>query len=214
MKSQAINVIILPDEETEQKARELGTSLRDKFNSFYTLENKKYIPHATIYQAQYPTKNYGKIKAELEEITEGLSPFSVYISQYLNHYNYIWWNISPEQKLREVHYKILNFLSPLREGLLYSHIKKDFSGYSEGGKFTEEESENAKKYGAVIVAKLFQPHITLGKLNLDYEVQDEKIQKILPKSEMTFEVKEICIGKMGNYGTVLEIIERFPFKNY
>lgn len=62
MGSQAVNIIILPDEKTKEKAVDLGKILADNFQTDYTISDNRFIPHATVYQAQYPTKNYLPIK--------------------------------------------------------------------------------------------------------------------------------------------------------
>lgn len=102
-------------------------------------------------------------------------------------------------------------MNPLREGLLLPFLSPDFSGYTWGEKFTNPEfSEAVKKFGAVSAGKMFWPHITIGKLK--NHVDEETIRKILPKTESEFIVNELCVGKLGNYGIVTEILERFGFR--
>lgn len=140
-----------------------------------------------------------------------MTPLKLEVNSYEIHAGtYIWWDIKRDEQLEDFHYKVLEELNPLRENIILPHIKPDASGYVAGGKLTEKESTNVKKYGAVVVGELFQPHVTLGKTK--NPIDEKTLFKILPAQKSGFEVAESCIGKMGDYGTVTKIIERFPFK--
>ncbi len=203
----SLNVIILPDENTSLRARNLAKVLGEKYENYYTLYDQKYVPHATIYQAQYPQKNLDSVKDALGNLAAGTKSFQVQIAEYEVHHTYVWWNFAPNQYLSELHRLTLNKLNPLREGLFLPHLTP--IGYATGEKFTEDEAENVRKYGAVVVDKLFKPHITLARLKV--EPSTKILYELLPKTETTFQVSEICLGRMGDHGTVIEITDRFKF---
>lgn len=207
MESQPINVIILPDEKSREKAVELGTILGRNFDCHYALGDPRFIPHATIYQAQYPSRNLSEIKKRLAELSPTMKPFNVTFNSYLAHHVYIWWNILQTQQLTQLHHGVLEQLNPLREGLLLEFLTP--TGYATGERFTPEEAENVKRYGAVVVDELFQPHITLGKLKV--EVGQEEIEQTLPERENTFTVSGLHVGRLGDHGTVTEILEQYKF---
>ena len=210
MDSQSVNVIILPDEATKEKAVNLGKILAENFEADYTIADSRFIPHITIYQAQYPTKNYPLIKENISNIVKELKPFKVRVDFFGAHTTYIGWNIVKDKNLQQLHKKNLEILNPLREGLLLPHLSPDFSGYTSGEKFSDSRySDAVRKYGAVSTGKMFWPHITIGKLK--QAVEEENALKILPKTDSEFTVSELFIGKLGNYGTVTEILERFSF---
>lgn len=106
--------------------------------------------------------------------------------------------------------QVLKKLNPLRESLLLPSLTP--TAYTTGEKFTKEEAENVKNYGAVVVDKLFQPHVTLAKLK-DSDATEAELYEILGKVECKFRVSEIAIGELGDYGTVVRILEKFPMKN-
>jgi len=205
-----LNIIILPDEQTKQKAQSLGRKLDENFENYYTLKETEYFPHATIYQAQYPTGNVGRVNKESESVARSIVPFEVEINSIVNFHNYIWWNISDNENLNKLHYMILEKSDPLREGLILDHITP--TGYKTGEKFTEDEAESVRLYGSVVAGKIFKPHITLGKLKLDHELDDESLYKVLDKEvKLTFKISGLYLGKMGDNGTVTEITNKSLF---
>jgi 2'-5' RNA ligase len=208
MRSLPVNVILVPDSSTQQRARKLGQILDKNYKNHYTIADAKFIPHATVYQAQYPAKNLGKIKEKIGKLVANFKPFKVSIGPYQNHHKIIWWNILENKNLTQLHYQVLNELNPLREGLLLSHLTP--TSYITGEKFTDEEAEVVRKYGAIVAGNLFQPHITLAKLKVD--VEESRLIELLGKAESNFTVSEIWIGKMGDFGTVVKILEKFPMK--
>jgi len=205
MNSASVNVIIVPDNSTLQKVRALGKILGENYESYYTIADITFIPHATIYQAQYPVRNLEKVKDELTKITESFKPFDVSLGPYQNFHGYIWWNISENEGLNRLHKQIVDRLNPLREGLLLPHFTS--VGYKTGEKFTEKEAEIVRKYGSPVVDYLFQPHITLARLKKDIEESD--LYRTLGKAESSFYVSEILIGEMGDHGTLIKILERY-----
>lgn len=210
MSSVPLNIIILPDEQTKKKAQALGRKLDENFKNYYTLKETQFIPHATIYQAQYPLKNVEKVKLEFAKIASEIKPFEVEIGTIFNHHNFIWWNIRLNDYLNKLHYKILERLNPLREDLLLDLLNLD--GYKTGEKYTEVEAESVRLYGAVVAGKSFRPHISLGRLKLDHELGDESLFGVLGKEvKLTFKISGLFLGKMGDNGTVTEITNKSLF---
>ena len=209
MDSLPVDVIIVPDDKTQRKARELGKIIADNFDYYYTIADNRLIPHATVYQAQYPVKNLEKIKNKLKDLSASFKTFEISIGPYQNHHGYIWWNFQENENISSLHLRLLRELNSLRENLLLPFLTP--KGYKTGEEFTKEEVENVRKYGAVVVDKLFKPHITLAKLKED--VGESKLYDILGRKKQRFLVSEISVGKMGDYGTVTRILESYSMKS-
>jgi 2'-5' RNA ligase len=206
MESCSVNVVAIPSKEAQTAARNLGRLL-DGFDNYYTLSESKYIPHATIYQAQYPKKNIDNLRKTIGALCAESKPFEAVTSDYLDHHGYIWWNIEKSPEFVSVHKSVLENLNPIREGLILPHLTP--SGYVTSEKFTKEEAYNVKKYGTVIVDKLFNPHFTLAKLK-GFEGNIDEVLGVPRK--FSFNVSELSIGEMGNHGTLLKIIDNYPLK--
>ncbi len=208
MDSVSVDIIILPDNKTSEQARLLGSLVGKKYESLFTLEDRGFTPHITIYQFQCPTKNYTTLKERLKELSASLRPLSIKVEGYEPHSNFIFWNVFRDTALMELHKRVLEVSNQLREGLLLPHILPDCSGYVGGSSFTREQKEAVMKYGAVYTGELFKPHITLARIARIE--QAEEAAKSLPGARAEFPIAELCLGKMGPHGTVLEILERSP----
>lgn len=212
MKLRSVNVVVLPDENTREKAIELGAILEKKFEVFYSLLDKRFMPHITLYQATYPARNYEKIKSYLKKLTKNITSLKLKLGSYNIFANtFVFWNVTNNKQLIDLHYRVIETISPLREGLLPPDIRPDGSGYLTGQVFTTEQRKAVQMYGYPVAGKLYKPHITLGKVK--NTISEEILSKILPKTESEFEVSEVCIGRLGDHGTVVEILEKFPFKS-
>lgn len=210
MKSEPINIILRPDDGTTAVSRLLGELLGKRFDTNYTVSDKRLIPHATIYQAQYPVENYEKVREKISEVAKSTKPMELHMKDYEMHAGvYAWWNISKTKELNRLHYGLLE-LSGLRNGLLLPFIREDMTGYKAGGEFDGTQKRNVEKYGAVVVAESFQPHVTLG--NLKQKSTTDEMRKALPPAESRFTVDEIQIGEMGDHGTVLGIRDSFKLR--
>ena len=53
----SLNVAIVPDTVVFRKALELSNRILEAFNVAITLHEEKSVPHITLYQAQYPSRN-------------------------------------------------------------------------------------------------------------------------------------------------------------
>ena len=207
-KNLIVDVVVVPDEKAVESARKLGRTLAKKYDCYFSLDDKTYIPHISVYQAQYPRKNIEIIRKYTTEIADETSSFTVEVKPYQAHYTFMWWNLLQNPSLTDLHYRLLDKLNPLREGLLMPHLTP--TRYVTGEKFTEEEAETVQKYGTIVAGKLFKPHITLARLKK--VILDEELKKVLPQTSSTFKVSSIHIGKMGDHGTVTDILETFDFK--
>jgi len=207
-KNLIVDVVVVPDEKAIESARRLGRALAKKYDCYFSLDNKTYIPHISVYQAQYPRKNMEVVRKYTAEVAAETTSFTVEVNPYQAHYTFMWWNLLQNPSLTDLHYKLLEKLNPSREGLLMPHLTP--AGYKTGEKFTEEEAEAVRKHGTIVAGKLFKPHITLARLKK--VITDEELNKILSQTSATFKVSSIHMGKMADHGTVTDILETFDFK--
>lgn len=200
--STALNIIYLPDEATRNKAIELSRKILSDLPVEFIL-GQGTIPHITIYQASFPTRNLQRVKEIVKEISSEIEPFQVEMGPFFVNVvrGFVWWNCIKSDQLVRVHWKTIDSLNPLREGLIPATLKNYPA--------TEEEEMELKNYGAFLMGKRYPPHITLTRLK---NPEDEKrVFKILGKEERSvFTADKIAIGLMGDHGTVTEIIEEFP----
>lgn len=200
--SEALNIVYLPDDSTRRKAIELSERLASRLSIEFTLGKDKH-PHITIYQARFPTKNVEKLKEVIRQIVSKTRLFEIKMAEFLANVGvpgFIWWTAKKSDQLLKVHWKILDSVNPLREGLIPEGLKNYPA--------KEEDKMEIENYGSLLVGKRHQPHITITRIkNLS---DGQKALKILGKEEhSTFTADKIALGYLGDHGTVTGIIEEF-----
>ena len=211
--SSSLDVVILPNRATEMRATELAGVLAKNFESEFTVKDSRFMPHITLYQLECPIRNLDKLKSTLSSIAKATRTLNLVAGPFeISPNNFAAWVVLPNDRLDELHRKVVQGLNPLREGLMLPHMRGDPFRSS----LTPEESENLRKYGMAKVGSSYEPHITLGKLGRDVDIDAATLAGVLEeRQQYEFEAKEICLGKLGDtrQGTVVGILDRFTLVN-
>lgn len=209
MGSLDLNVVIFPDESIQQYSISLSGKIRENFKTNFVLNKSNILPHITLYQAGFPSKNFDEIKNNLESICQDIKPFDLAIGSVSEFMCFIFLNVSKTTDLANIQGKIVKNLNFLREGV----IIEDFKGMLEDKNLSVDIRQNIKAFGSPLIGKSFIPHITLTKIA---NPQDAKSLPSLFKTEKkSFKAKSIALTNVSAYGTVSEIYKEFEFKgNY
>jgi hypothetical protein len=205
MDSISLNIAILPDKKTSQLAIALSQSLAKVVPAKFILNDINPIPHLTIYQAHFPLKNLGKIENIISEIVLDLKSFELTLGPFsATTQGNIWWNCVNQEEMKQIQTKIVKRCNLLREGQILP-ILKTYRGID------SEQAMVIKKYGSMWVGKQYSPHISVSGVD---DIYIEKVLETLGKEKQaSFLVDGIIIGKLGDYGTVTEIIKNFPLSS-
>jgi len=201
MNSISISIAILPDEKTAQMAIALSQKLARAIPTKFVLNGKDLIPHFTIYQAEFPVDNVEKLENAVSEIMSNYKSFELKLDLFsATKQGNIWWNVINDSEMKTLQNLVIEKCNPLREGLIlplyktYKHIDSD----------QRKEIEN---YGSLWVVERYHPHISISKIGNEYLSQT---LELMGKAESaSFTASKIIIGKLGDYGTVTEIIKTF-----
>src|SRR3989344_2231095 len=198
-----LNIVILPDEKVQQKALELSRKVSEKFETYFTLDNKKYFPHITVYQTHYPHKNVLALKEKLFKFAKNIKPFKVSASEITSIFNsWISWNLFKTKELTDLELQVLELANPLREGLISEGLKEIAQ--------SEQDSEEIENYGALLLKDRYTPHITITRIK-DSDKVKEAVELIHEMNEYEFLVDKLYLGNLGEHGTVNKIVDEFPF---
>jgi len=202
MSSEMLNAVILPDETVNKEAIKLSQKFIKKFDTYFVLDGNRFYPHITLYQTGFPHKNYGIVVEAIRQIASEAKSFEVAMNGFsLSATTFISWNCVITKELRTLHEKIIVALNPLR-GPPPSFYK--------GLGFTELQIKSIENYGYPAAINLYSPHITITRIK--DENQAESVKRELRQHKMSFEIDAIYLGRLGDHGTVTEILEEFPFK--
>lgn len=203
MDSISLNIAILPDEKTSQLAIALSQSLAKVVPAKFVLNSANPIPHITLYQAEFPVKNFARIEQEISKIAHSLRVFEMQLESFsATRQGTIWWNCKDFQKIQKLQTEIIEKCNTLREGELLPLLKTYRS-------LNQQQEDEIKTYGSLWIGKRYLPHISISGAD---DIYIEKALAALEKrKQASFLVDGIIIGKLGDYGTVTEIIKIFNF---
>lgn len=205
MKTETLNIAILPSGEVAAQAIAMSKKIANEIGSEFTLDLNRFLPHITVYQAQYPSKNIDKVKNIVRDLSLEQALFKIKLDVItVSHGTFLFWNCERTRILQNLQLKAVEQANPLREGLI-PQSPADIKNLSEGDQY------DVKMFGALLIGPRYTPHITITRLNK--ETDGEKAVKALSGSRsISFKPKELILGYLGEHGTVAGILENFPFR--
>lgn len=205
MQTTTLNIAILPSDEIQAQAIAMSEKIAKEIGSMFILNSNTLIPHITIYQAQYPSKNINKVKNIARDLSLGQELFEIKLSSIaVSHETFLFWRCERNSILKKLQDKAVELANPLREGLVPGSLA-DVDGLNEGDRY------DVKHFGALLIGPRYDPHITITRLKRKED--GEKAVKILSISKkLSFRPKALILGYLGNHGTVTGIVENFRFK--
>lgn len=205
MQATTLNIAILPSDEIIAQAIAMSERIAKEVGSMFVLNPNTLIPHITVYQAQYPSRNIDKVKNIVRDLSLEQTLFEIKLDVItVSHETFLFWNCEKSLILQSLQGKAVELANPLREGLIPSSFV-DIEGLSEGDRY------DVKHFGALLIGPRYEPHITITRLKRKEDA--EKAIKILDTSKkLSFKPKALILGYLGEHGTVTGIAENFRFK--
>ena len=204
MEKIALNIAILPSDEAITQVIEMSEKIAKEVGSRFVLNSSSLIPHITVYQAQYPSENMDEVKNIARDLSLDQKLFEIKLDVITVSYEtFLFWNCERSLILRNLQKTAVELANPLREGLIPVSLS-NVTGLSRGDQY------DVKTFGALLIGPRYMPHITITRLNK--KVDAKKAMEILSGSKkLSFKPKGLILGYLGEHGTVLKIIENFPF---
>lgn len=197
------NVVIIPPEKVRKHAIEVSRSLHKVVATDFILNNSIYLPHITLYLAQYPRRNTLKILEILKKLSHTIFPFEIRLNRISEMYGgFVFWECEKDDTLQMLHEKIVHALNPQREGVIRPELLNLCT--------TSSDREDLKKYGSLLVGPNYLPHITITHLCSPSDIP--AVLKHTQTRQINFTVTRIQIGHLGPYGTVSGIFREFPLE--
>lgn len=202
-KNMRLNVALLPDKKSFEKAVSISKMLNKYYNVHFTLERKKYLPHLSLYLAVYPRKLLNNIQAITKQIASKSNSSNLSFKNIQTHRNYLLINFEENKWIKDLHRKTVAKLNPLREGLVRKkYIKKEYRK-----KQPQNIIRNIDKYGYPYVLSNYQPHFTITKFKGPFNPR--KVIKQVNWNISTTNFEKIALCKVGPKGTCMKIIKQF-----
>lgn len=204
MQTTRLNIAILPSDGVAAQAIIMSKKIAKEIGSRFILNLNTLIPHITIYQAQYPSKNINNVKSIARNLSLKQELFEITLDAITVSYGtFLSWNCKRTKILQDLQLRAVESANPLREGIIPQGF--DVKNLSEGDQY------DVKMFGALLIGPRYTPHITITRLNK--ETDAEKAIEVLSGSrKLSFKPKGLILGYSGEHGTVIEIVENFRFK--
>jgi hypothetical protein len=195
MKSKAYNIVLIPELSLIKKSIRLSKKL-ELLDSHFTLDNKTFFPHVSLYMTQLNELGLEKSMEALSVIAKDNNSIEVTSKGYRYIDEYIDVQHIRTKELIFLQKEVLKSINPIREGLR----DKDKLRLKNA---TGEIRSNLLEYGYRSVGNLFYPHITFTRFKNDEKQSIESF----PLKE-TFNGKLLAIGifEMGDNGTCVKKI--------
>ena len=204
------DMVLLPAESQADQAMDASGRLSSQ-GSLFSLDNKNFYAHTSLYMFQMDTEKQNEILSFLERLT-CLKPIQILLQEGYFYEDkgfgkgYIDISFERNADVDTLQMKVVDVVNQLRSGMREKDIRKmqDATGL---------KLENLQKYGYPAVGELFRPHITLTKFPADIEPD----LSVLPDpSQFTGVFDRIGLFEMGDNGTCIREIATFRLgsKNY
>jgi 2'-5' RNA ligase len=199
------DVILLTPIEVEKESIKLSEYIARRYPVEFILDGKTRYPHVTLFQVEMPNSKLKEVKKKLKKILQGEKTLDLIFSSFSTQSRFISWNCRLSGRLKKLHERIVREIEPFREGLKVSVVLKAHVS------FTEKQTSQLEKYGAIGLLEEFKPHITISRLKNDKDA-NILIKEFSKLKNIHTMIDKIAIGKLSDHGTVVDIIESYPLQ--
>lgn len=200
MNSIPCDIVMIPDADVTNTAISLSEQL-GKDETYFTLKEGEYYPHASLYMVQLDMSKIDQIKDLLSNVATNNSKITLNPKEYHQEWGYVDVEYERKADVDKLQMDVVNALNPIRDGLR----QKDRDRLPEA---LGLERENILTYGYRSIGEKFAPHITITRF-ADRKDIDLTILPDVSTFKATF--SKIGIFEMGENGTCVRKIAEFSF---
>ena len=198
MTSIPCDIVMIPDTDVINNAIALSEQL-SKNETYFTLKEGEYYPHASLYMLQFDMNRIDEIKERLANVAKNSSGITLNPKEYHQEWGYLDVEYGREPNSDKLQMDVVNALNPIRDGLR----QKDIDRLSEA---VGLEKENILTYGYRSIGEKFAPHITITRFA---DRKDIDLTTLPEVSTFKATFSKIGIFEMGENGTCVRKIAEF-----
>lgn len=201
MKSNPYDIVLLPAISLAKKAIGLSKKL-EPLDVYFTLDNKTFFPHVSLYMLQLDDMGLKKAIDLLSTIASETSTIEAWVNDYHYEDNYVDAEYVKSKELINLQRKVIDKLNPIRDGLR----EKDKARLNDA---IGETRSNLINYGYRFVGKMFAPHLTFTRFKNN---QENILQLLPPKESFNGKYSTLGIFEMGDNGTCVSEIKSWKLQ--
>jgi 2'-5' RNA ligase len=201
------NIAITPSEEIIKYSVEVSNLLAQKGPTYFVLDDKSFLPHISLYYAEFPEENLARIISALQQLAKELNSFTALITGYGDYQDYVGVALKKTEGVQELQHKVIESINPLREGI----IRGKYQTEEYQSTLAEPQKQNILLFGYPTVGADWDPHLTLTRfkdIHLARKFSEELSWEI---SQMRIDT--LGVYAMGNNGTCIKLLDAIPLKS-
>jgi len=198
MNSIPCDIVMIPDADATNEAILLSEKLGGN-ETYFTLKEGEYYPHASLYMVQLDMNRIDEIKKVLSVVAANSSKITLSPKDYHQEWGYIDVEYGREVNSDKLQMDVVHALNPIRDGLR----QKDIDRLPEA---VGIERENILTYGYRSVGEKFAPHITITRFT---DRKDIDLVTLPDVSTFKATFSKVGIFEMGENGTCIKKIAEF-----
>jgi len=195
-----LNIAFKLPREVAEKVINLSQELSNNHKAYFVFDGKTILPHITIYSPEYPAVNYDKVLNGVKDLTNEFGNIKLTYDKIINTEGFIGVKFVLSPEIIEMHEKIIAKFNPLRE----SHYKKKYDTPAYKMKISAQKEENINNYGYPDVMSLYNPHLTI--IRLEDKIKADELANELNWGLDSFTADTIAVYKMAEHGTCIESV--------
>lgn len=199
--SKPYDVVLIPEFKIADAAIEISENLKH-FGTFFTLDNKTFFPHISLYMLQLKETDLQKVLDILDVIATETPTVRGVPKLFGSHDGYIDVEYEKTNEMQQIQMSVINALNPIRDGLRDKDKERILTS-------TEEEKEVILKYGYRSVDKYFEPHLTFTRFK---NPQENISDALLDMKMFGGSFPEFGIYEMGDNGTCVREVRRWQLQ--
>lgn len=200
-----LDIVILPPKSLREKIGKEIVRATYGLAKDYVTDNKKYIPHLSLFHLKTDNRGLGKVFAFVSKFVFGQRSFKVKNGRFgsPNGTGYLWYSFDLSPQLRKAQEVVRDYCGPLRTGVLPIRPLRPLSDF---------EKELRRKYGT---SYLFErpgstPHFSMTQLK-----SGEHARLVISKmrqQKINFLADTLAVGAVDMNGQVTKILKTFKLK--
>ncbi|MBI5466386.1 MAG: hypothetical protein HY974_03805 [Candidatus Kerfeldbacteria bacterium] len=192
-----LDIVILPPVSVRRRLGKLASHLNHQYPARYVVDNKKLIPHISLYHFYTLPKCLPLVEAVVKKILSNIRPFSIKGALLKKGRYSIGLEIQKSKFIKRLNSAVLLQYAPLRTRSMPSTFEY---------KMTRQVKQAIKNYGTVGTVINYEPHITLL---ADFKLSRVKEKGSVGTYPVNFRANEIAITEVNKWYQVTRILKRF-----
>lgn len=200
-----LDIVILPPPKIRTAVAKLTKQVADKYQLKWRVDNKRLIPHITLFHVLIRDSDLPKILIASEGLVKQQKPFTLTFSEVEGGKLSFGMSLKRTKPLYDFHKQVITSFNKFRSGMTASKFTTPLRF------LTKKDKYYLRKFGVAWILSDFWPHITLAMLKNPNELSSVLVYANrfqFPR----FRTDTLAVTKINKYFQVTKILQTFKLK--